>query len=202
MIEVEFRGPLTAPRRKKVLSAISHIGKKIREVDQLTIFCDTQSEHFGNFYDPKLRLAIQLSKELPKGDRRLALKVKGGHWGKASRQETVLDLDPNSLAKAYRFLESLGIIAGCPRFYHRLDFAIGDINLSLKDSGLAPDHWEIELEVDKENVVPAAKKRLNNLINKLDLTAWTEDEYRKIITKIYQENPPILFTQVDTRLYF
>ena len=201
MIEVELRGPLTAANRKKVLAAVSRLGKKVREVNQLTIFCDTQGPQFGNFSNPKLRLAIQLSQEVPNKNLRLALKVKSGHWAKVSRQETVLDLYPSSLSKVYLILESLGINSGCPRFYHRLDFVIDGVDLSIKDSGLAPDHWEAELAVDKEELVPDAKKRLRNLIDKLRLTVWSENEYQRLLTNIYQKNPPIAFSEVDMSLY-
>lgn len=196
MIEVELRGRLTVSARKRVQSYCRTHGIFLGEFHQIAIFCDTQNERLGNFYDPKVRIAIQLSHDIQKKKKVLQLKVKNGHWANVGREELVLTLDPNSLNEAYQLLTVFGITSGCPRFYHRADYQFGDIILSLKDGGLAPDHWEAEISTTKQNEKKGHQK-LQKFLKKLNLTSWSESKYKEIVNKVYRENPPIIFSEID-----
>jgi len=166
------------------------------EFNQIAIFCDTQNEQLGSFYDPKVRIALQLSYDIRTKKRALQLKAKNGHWASVGREELVLKLDSGALKQAYQLLETFGITKGCPRFYHRLDYQFGDIILSLKDGGLAPDHWEAEISTTKQNEKTGHLK-LQKFLKKLNLIPWSESEYKDIVNKVYRENPAVEFSKID-----
>lgn len=195
MIEVELRGPLKEKREELIAHAVKH-GTLLGELNQIAIFCDTWDERLGNFYDPKVRVAFQLSYDVHTKQQSLHLKVKNGHWANVGRQEVVLHLRPEELPRAYQLLNTFGITSGCPRFYHRIDYQIGDITLSLKEDGLAPDHWEVEIAVEK-NDEAKAHKQLQAFLKNLGFMPWTEEEYKTIINKVYRENPPVEFGKID-----
>ena len=196
MIEVELRGRLTASARKKVLAYCRTRGIFLGEFHQIAIFCDTQNERLGNFYDPKVRIALQLSYDIQNKKKTLQLKVKNGHWANVGREELVLKFDPNSLNEAYQLLAVFGVTSGCPRFYHRVNYQFSDIILSLKDSGLAPDHWEAEISTTKQDE-KKGRQKLQKFLKKLNLTPWSELEYKNIVSKVYRENPAIEFEGID-----
>jgi len=197
MIEIELRGRLTDEARKRMLSYCRTRGKLMGEFNQIAIFCDTQNEQLGSFYDPKVRIALQLSYDIQRRKKTLRLKAKNGHWANVGREELILKLDSGVLKQAYQLLETFGITKGCPRFYHRLDYKFGDIILSLKDGGLAPDHWEAEISATKQNEKNAHQK-LQKFLKKLNLTPWSEKEYKDIVNKVYRENPAVEFSKIDT----
>src|SRR3990167_11428663 len=120
MIEIELRGRLTDAARKRVLIYCRDKGKFLGEFNQIAIFCDTQNEQLGSFYDPKVRIALQLSYDIQTKKKTLRLKAKNGHWANVGREELILKLEPNALGTAYQLLGTFGISMGCPRFYHRL----------------------------------------------------------------------------------
>lgn len=196
MIEIELRGRLTGAARKKVLGYCRKQGKLLGEFKQIAIFCDTQNEQLGSFYDPKVRIALQLSYDIKTKKKTLQLKAKNGHWANVGREELVLKLDSGALKQAYQLLETFEIIKGCPRFYHRLDYQFGDIILSLKDGGLALDHWEAEISTTKQNEKTGHQK-LQKFLKKLDLIPWSEKEYKDIVNKVYRENPAVAFKEID-----
>ena len=196
MIEIELRGPLTESARKKVLGYCRSSGKFLGELNQISIFCDTQNEQLGSFYDPKVRIALQLSYDIQSREKTLQLKTKNGHWANVGREELVLKLEPNALAKAYQLLGTFGILKGCPRFYHRLDYQFGEIILSLKDGGLAPDHWEAEILSTKQNE-KVARQKLQKFLKKINLKSWPEAEYKEIVNKVYRENSAVEFSKID-----
>ncbi|GEM_PF-3942046 len=196
MIEIELRGRLTISARKRILAHCRTRGKFLGEFNQIAIFCDTQNERLGSFYDPKVRIALQLSYDIKNKKKTLSLKAKNGHWANVEREELVLKLEPEALAKAYQLLGIFGISKGCPRFYHRLDYQFGDIILSLKDGGLAPDHWEAEISATKQNEKNAHQK-LQKFLKKFNLTPWSESEYKDIVNKVYRENPAVEFEKID-----
>ncbi|MBI5356477.1 hypothetical protein HZB78_02590 [Candidatus Collierbacteria bacterium] len=197
MIEIELRGRLTGLARKRVLEYCWKQGKLLGEFNQIAIFCDTQNEQLGNFYDPKVRIALQLSHDVRSREKTLFLKAKNGHWADVGREELILKLDFGVLKQAYQLLETFGITKGCPRFYHRLDYKFGDIILSLKDGGLVPEHWEAEISATKQNE-KAAHKKLQKFLEKLNLIPWSETEYKDIVNKVYRENPAVEFDKIDT----
>jgi hypothetical protein len=196
MIEIELRGRLTGAVRKKVLGYCRKQGKLLGEFKQIAIFCDTQNEQLGSFYDPKVRIALQLSYDIKTKKRILQLKVKNGHWANVGREELILKLDSGALKQAYQLLETFGITKGCRRFYHRLDYQFGDIILSLKDGGLAPDHWEAEISATEQNEKTGHQK-LQKFLIKLNLIPWSELEYKDIVNKVYRENPAVEFSEID-----
>lgn len=198
MIEIELRGRLTGVERKKVLGHCRTSGKFLGEFKQIAIFCDTQNEQLGNFYDPKVRIALQLSYDIKTKIRILQLKVKNGHWANVGREELILKLDSGALKQAYQLLETFGITKGCPRFYHRVDYQFGDIILSLKDGGLVPDHWEAEISATKLDEKKGHQK-LQKFLKKLNLIPWSESEYKDIVNKVYRENPAVEFSEIDVK---
>lgn len=199
MIEIELRGRLAGTARKKVLEYCRKNGNLLGEYKQIAIFCDTQNEQLGSFYDPKVRIALQLSYNIQKKKKTLQLKAKNGHWANVGREELILKLDSSALKQAYQLLETFGITKGCPRFYHRVDYQFGDIILSLKDGGLAPDHWEAEISATKQNEKMGHQK-LQKFLKKLDLAPWSESEYKDIVNKVYRENPGVEFSEIDLNL--
>lgn len=196
MIEIELRGRLAGTARKKVLAYCRRRGKLLGEFKQIAIFCDTQNERFGSFYDPKVRIALQLSYDIQNKNKTLQLKAKNGHWANVGREELILKLEAEALGHAYQLLETFGITKGCPRFYHRMDYQFGDIILSLKDGGLAPDHWEAEISTTKQEEKKGHQK-LRQFLKKLNLTPWSEAEYKDIVNKVYRENPAEEFSEID-----
>lgn len=199
MIEIELRGRLTGAGWKKTLAHCRNHGKLLGEFNQIAIFCDTQNEQLGSFYDPKVSIALQLSYDIQSKKKMLQLKAKNGHWANVGREELILKLEPGALHQAYQLLRTFGISKGCPRFYHRVDYQFGDIILSLKDGGLAPDHWEAEISTTKQDEKMGHQK-LRKFLRKLDLTPWLETEYKDIVNKVYRENPAVEFPEIDTFL--
>lgn len=198
MIEIELRGRLAGTARKKVLAYCRKRGKYLGEFNQIAIFCDTQNEQLGSFYDPKVRIALQLSYDIQNKNKTLQLKAKNGHWANVGREELILKLEAEALGHAYQLLETFGITKGCPRFYHRMDYQFGDIILSLKDGGLAPDHWEAEISTTKQEEKKGHQK-LRQFLKKLNLTPWLEAEYKDIVNKVYREYPAVEFFKIDTK---
>lgn len=196
MIEVELRGPLSLSARKTLLSYCKKYGALVGEFNQLAIFCDTWNEVFGSFYDAKMRIALQLSSVVNTGKKKFQLKIKHGHVEKTDREEIIVSLRPDELNCVFDLLRALHITSGCPRFYHRIDYRVGNILLSLKDGGLLTDHWEAEIQASQTDV-ENAQKSLQLFLNKRELVAWSEEEYRKLIDKIYKENPPVKFSEID-----
>jgi adenylate cyclase class IV len=196
MIEIELRGRLTGAGRKKALAYCRKNGKLLGEFKQIAIFCDTQNEQLGSFYDPKVRIALQLSYDIQNKKKALQLKAKNGHWANVGREELILKLEPEALHQAYQLLRTFGISKGCPRFYHRIDYRFGNIIVSLKDGGLAPDHWEAEISTTKQNEKKSHQK-LQKFLKKLNLIPWSETEYKDIVNKVYRENPAVEFSKID-----
>lgn len=201
MIEVELRGPLPEPEKALLLSRFGRKWLLTRDSKQLTIFCDTSDKRLGSFYNPKLPIAVQLSYDEASLTETLSLKVKSGHWRNIFRPEIELQLLPSQLQQTYDFLNAIGITSGCPRYYHRVDYRIDqNLLISLKDSGLAPDHWELERVIAHAGSAERTKRLLAKTATRLGLRTWGKQKYQRIITAIYEENPPIPFGNIDVSL--
>lgn len=94
-----------------------------------------------------------------------------------------------------------GVVNGCPRFYYREDYKYKDLTISIKNQGLLTDHFEVEIELEDESKKSEAEIQIEDFISEMNLVLWTEDEYKVLIKKVFEENPPISFEEIDLTVF-
>lgn len=195
MIEIEQRGYLT-PEFKNWLEANS---EKVDEYDQVNIFCQETSDVDYVFEKKKYTMSVVLTR---RGDRVTGkAKVKKGDYGAVSRQEYEFDFDPKDTSDLLGVLETLGINGYCPREYHRTDYKYGDFEISTKENGLLADHFEVEMVVEDESKVEEGKKLMGRFFAERGVKIFEKEEYELLLRKIFEENPPVSWEEIELGKY-
>ncbi|MFA4930966.1 MAG: hypothetical protein WC570_03835 [Patescibacteria group bacterium] len=191
MIEIEQRGYLTVDFK----NWLEGNAEKVDEYEQINVFCESDQDSVAGFVDKKYTMSVVLTKR--KGVVTGEAKMKKGDIGADSRQEYRFDFDPDDIDSLLGILETLGITGYCPRYYQRTDYKYRGFDISLKENGLLADHFEIELGVGDELKVEEGKEAMNDFILERGLQILAKDEYESILQKIYKDNPPVPWEEID-----
>lgn len=197
MIEVEKRGLLTARQKNTLLKFLNRNGEHIRSRNVLTIFIEFDSPFLGSVADTKASISIALIKDLHSNKVTAKLKGKLGKMESGARKEIEIPFQVEYTQQMFSFLEIFEIQTGCPRFYHREDYLYDGMEISIKDEGFAPDHFEIELKVVEHEQIVDAEEKIGEFLEKRDLKALSEQGYKEMMLKVFTENPPIALTKID-----
>ncbi len=191
MIEIEKRGPLTKQQFQDFQKFLSENAMLIGKYNQVGIFTTFKNEQNKN------QINISISQNLIENSTTTRLKAKLGDLKDTARQELSLPFELKNINSIFDFLRMFGVVNGCPRFYYREDYKYKDLTISIKNQGLLTDHFEVEIELDDESAKLQAEKQIEDFITEIKLVLWTEDEYKALITKVFEENPPVDFDTID-----
>ncbi len=197
MIEVELRGYFqTALKRNNFVEFLQKNAEVVKDRKQLTTFIEFDHPSLGSLDDSKGSISISIEQDNKTSVERGKVKFKSGSFDSVSRKETSFSFQPSEISGVLNFLSSLGIDRGCPRYYDRLDFQYDQFKITVKTGGLAPDHFEIELEVETTKEVGEAEKGIRQLAESFGLQVATQEEYSHTMKKVFLENPPVPLSEI------
>lgn len=196
-IEVERRGPLEKEAKGFLLKYLKDNAHFVGEIEQLTVFCDTQGRALGSIEQAKARISLALIADLTTGQVELSLKAKRGKMESSARQEIELPFAVDKFSEVIELLKLFGIEKGCPRFYRRRDYRLDKFLITVKDEGLAKDHFEIEAIVDSAEETKQVLMEMERRVEDLELEFYTEEEYKQMMLDLYQDNPPVCWAEID-----
>jgi adenylate cyclase class IV len=196
-IEIEKRGKLTPTKKKGLLALLNKKGKLLGEYHQISVFIESDNKITGNIENTKASIAIVIRRNLINNRVKCVLKVKVGKMESGTRDEIKIPFTYNDLGHILDLLRVFGISKGCPRFYHRLDYKLGNYLISIKDKGLLYDHFEIETTVSDSSQIENMEKKMKKWLRDVKLSAFSEEKYKHLLIKIFKENPPIDFADID-----
>ncbi len=200
MLEIEKRGKLTKKRAEILRSYLLSNGKLVRKANQLNIFIEFNNPFLGSIENTKASINISITKNLSDNSISCKLKSKTGNMQAGTRSESNISFDLSEINQVFDFLKIFQITEGCPRFYYREDYKLGLMNITLKEKGLAPDHFEIDMEIEDLKALPQAEAVIVEFARNNDLKFFTEDEYKEIMLRVFKENPPIPLNNIDLGL--
>ncbi len=195
MIEIEKRGPLLEEQFQEFQKFLSKNSQLLGKYNQLGIFTTFKNDQNKN------QINISISQNLSENSTTARLKAKLGDLKDTARQELSLPFDLKNIDSIFDFLRMFGVVNGCPRFYYREDYKYKNFTISLKNQGLLQDHYEIEIELEDESQRNKAEDQIEEFISEMNLVLWTEDEYKVLIKKVFDENPPIDFDKIDLSIF-
>ncbi len=177
-----MRGPLTQTHYQEIKSSLesneSIVSKGKKE--RLMVCCTGIEELKTN---PK---AKDIRAKITNGKAELSIKL--GNWGaEDQREETSIYIKQNqfmNLIKGFRLLGHKKVI-WAQRNSER--YQIGEIELAIIE---VPGHsifFEIEIEVEKQEQVQAAREKIINLAKKLKLSFYTDQEWFQSVEKLDKE---------------
>lgn len=194
-IELEKRGGLDIAKKRKLLDFLHKNARFLGEYHQNTIFIEFGSKHLGEIQNTKNSIAITQKQDCKTGKKEFELKVKNGNMQKGYRPENCIRINPEDIFETVSFLSVFEITTGCPRYYHRYDFEYRNFFMSIKEGGYAPDHFEIELMLEDVKDLPEAERKIDTITKKLNLSTYTDDEYKMIMLGTYAKYPPVKLTR-------
>lgn len=200
MLEIEKRGKLTKSRSEILRRYLLSNGKLVRKSNQLNIFIEFNNPFLGSIENTKASINISITKNLSDNSISCKLKSKTGNMQSGTRAESNISFDLSEINQVFDFLKIFQITEGCPRFYYREDYKLGLMNISLKEKGLAPDHFEVDMEVEDPEALPQAEDFIAEFARDNELEFFTENEYKEIMLKVFKENPPIPLNNINLRL--
>jgi len=184
VIEIEKRGPLNPLKKKKLKSFLRKKAKLLGEFNQLSVFIESDNAITGNIENAKASIAIAIQKNILTRKTKCELKVKVGKFESGARKEIVIPFTFNNINQILDFLRVFGLVEGCPRYYHRTDYKLDNYIISIKESGLLADHFEIETSVENTDDIASEEKKMKLWLKKQKLSVYTQESYKKLILKI------------------
>lgn len=198
MIEVEKRGLFKSKEEKsKFLEFLARKASLKSQSKQLSIFIESDSPFLGNLQDAKASIAIALTKNSLNDEESGVLKAKFGKKESNSRKEVAIPFIVKEVQQIYDFLSIFHITTGAPRYYKRTDYEYEGFLISIKEDGLAPDHFEIEKEVGDQAEVEDAIVQMQDFVDDFGLEFLTDADYKNLMIKIFNENPPIPLENIN-----
>lgn len=168
MTEIEIRGRLSSPKFTELLELLTRDGGLSDHYHRLSIDIspgfDEETKTWKNSSGTDIRLKKSGDKE------KLSLKM-GGFQDK-ERKEVEIKLVPGQFLSALDFLESLGYSSGMVYFWESWEFDY--LGVEIKLSKYTDEYFTFEVE-GKEN------SDVDTIAKKLDLTPYTNTEYRAAI---------------------
>lgn len=195
MIEIEKRGPINPTQYEALQQFLKDNGEQVLRCNQVGIFTTYKNGEVKN------QINISVTQDLDKETTKARLKAKLGDLKDSARKEISIPFEVSNIQSIYDFLAMFGVSTGCPRYYYREDYKYEDLTISIKNGGLLTDHYEIEIEIENESEKESSIEKLEAFIRSQNLELWNEDEYKVLIKKIFEENPPIPFAEIDVSQY-
>ncbi len=195
MIEIEKRGPINPTQYKALQQFLKDNGEQVLRCNQVGIFTTYKNGEVKN------QINISITQDLDKETTKARLKAKLGDLKDSARKEISIPFEVKDIDSIYDMLRMFGVSNGCPRYYYREDYKYEDLTVSIKNGGLLTDHYEIEIEIENESEKESSIEKLETFIRSQNLELWNEDEYKVLIKKIFEENPPIPFAEIDVTQY-
>jgi adenylate cyclase class IV len=195
MIEIEKRGPLNPTQYKTLQQFLKDKGEQVLRCNQVGIFTTYKNGEVKN------QINISITQDLDINTTKARLKAKLGDLKDSARKEISIPFDIKDIDSIYDMLRMFGVTNGCPRYYYREDYRYKNFNISIKSKGLLEDHYEIEVELDDNGDKDAATKEILEFLSSQNLSYWEEDEYKVTIKRIFEENPPIDFSEISLSEY-
>ncbi len=200
MIEIEKRGRLDPQNKLKLRNFLQKNATLVNDCNQLNIFIEFNNPFLGDIENTKASINVSISKDKINHTIKCKLKSKTGRMESGKRIESSMDFTKSDLDEVFKFLSIFQITEGCPRFYHREDYSYNGLNITLKEGGLAPDHFEIDIELEDKDQEDDAEKLIEDFLSQHNLQAYTESEYKEIMLNVFKENPPIPMSEIDLGL--
>lgn len=191
MIEVEKRGSLSANGLKHLRDYLINNAVLKSSQKQLNIFIEFDNSFLGSVENTKNSINVSFSKVIGENNINCRLKSKSGLMQSSVRKEVTIPFEFKDRNNIFDFLAVFGINTGCPRYYYREDYIIHDMNVTLKQDGLAPNHFEVDMEIQNLDEMKLAEKRINDFLLEHNLIAYSDEEYKTIMLKVFKENPPV-----------
>lgn len=168
MTEIEIRGQLSSPKFAELFELLTRDGELSDHYHRLSVDIspgfDEETKTWKNSSGTDIRLKKSGDKE------KLSLKM-GGFQDK-ERKEVEIKLVPGQFLSALDFLESLGYSSGMIYFWESWEFDY--LGVEIKLSKYTDEYFTFEVE-GKEN------SDVDTIAKKLDLTPYTNTEYRAAI---------------------
>lgn len=197
MLEVEKRGAINQDKIKALREFLQTNGKLKSKLKQLNIFIEFDNAFLGTLENTKHSINVSFSKNIDTSEIVSKLKTKSGLMYSGVRNEISISFDYHNKSSIFDFLSVFGISKGCPRYYYREDYKFNNLNITLKEKGLAPDHFEIDMEIDSTENVTFAESQIKEFLEQHNLIAYSDEEYKRIMLKVFNENPPIPFSDIS-----
>jgi len=169
MFEIEIRGKLENADFKRLTRLFEKDGKLINHYHRLSV-------DISPGFDPKTRSwpnEDQLDLRIKKSNEKEKITVKIGDFNQKKREEIEIDLKEGHLLDTLRMFEVLGLDKGIIYYWESWEYKYEGFEVKLTQH--LKDHYNWEIESTGENLDP------NILAEKLNLTPFTREEYKKEI---------------------
>lgn len=195
-LEIEKRGYLNTNEKALLIKFLDKNALFKSTKKQLNIFCSINNDYFSEKTKIKSSLSIVIEEDIISKEIKMFLKSKFGNVEDLKREEVSINLEKTSPLEIFKFLRSLGIEEGCPRYYLRKDYTYNNLNVTIKENGLVPDHFEVEL-IKGNNV-----DDIDQFINKNKLNCFSSSQYKQLLKELLINNPPVLLNEIKFKDYF
>lgn len=168
MTEIEIRGKISK-------TEFDNLFKLLSETGELADHCHRLSLDLSPGFDPKTKTWKNSSGtdiRLKKSDDKEKLSVKMGSFHEKERKEVEVKLQTGQFLSALDFLEALGYQSGMIYYWESWEFNYQGVEIKL--SKYTDEYFTFEVE-GKEN------SNVHDIANKLNLTAYSNHEYRQAI---------------------
>jgi adenylate cyclase class IV len=170
--EVELRALLTKQQYKDLEKYFDSVAKGTSNDMETYTFLTN---------DFNLKIKNQIQKKSAK------IVMKNGAEYKQQANEFELSIKPEEVENALYIMKALGYEKHIPSFQRRVDYEVGEFSISLKDETYWRYHVEVELQVEEEKNIPAAKEKILAFLKKFNLTPMTEEIARQMTNKALEK---------------
>lgn len=172
--EVELRGPIKSGDRDRIEQFLKDSGGTEVNYYDLGIFFNANDiPAYGSFENTTARLQAN-QKTYPDGKVLQVVKLKLGAAIGTEREEHEMRFDGAGLKTFFAIVERFGIKEACFRGSDRHDWDLGPITMTLKFGHPIGDHFEAEM-------TNGTQEELGAFLGKLELTPWTEEEFKAVV---------------------
>jgi hypothetical protein len=168
MTEIEVRGKLAKSDFERLFELLQKEGELTDHYHRLSLDLspgfETESKTWKNPSGTDIRLK--------KSDEKEKLTIKVGNFHDLERKEIEVKLQAGQFLNALDLLEALGYKTGMTYFWESWEFKYLETEVKLTKH--TDDYYVFEVEGKNDSEV-------NEMVNKLGLTAYSKEEYRKVI---------------------
>ncbi len=168
MTEIEIRGKISKEKFDNLFKLLSETGELVDHYHRLSIDIspgfDSETKTWKNSSGTDIRLK--------KSDDKEKISIKTGNFQDLERKEVEVKLKTGEFLSALDMLECMRFNTGMIYFWESWEFNY--LGVEIKLSKYTPDYFTFEIEGKENNDV-------HDIANKLNLTAYSNDEYRHAI---------------------
>lgn len=180
--EVELRGPLKPGDKERVEEFLNTAGATKVAYHDLGIFFNADGiGSFGTFATGNARLQANQKTHLD-GRVEQVVKMKLGKPTGIEREEYEMSFNGSGLRNFLELVKRFGITQATFRGCERHDYEFGDFMITLKFGHAIGDHFELETKKGTES-------DLRTFLGTLDLTPWTEEQFRDTVLASRNKHP-------------